>query len=161
MYDALQGGTNAEDSDASEVEEEAASDEEDVSSESGASEFEDTADRAKRRTGKQLNSTCLNATHLIWLWQVCVARIARGMVCFVMHCCCKSVPQKNSLSDKCCCNYHLKSMLFGCMHACPNADFHRCVSVHQHQTVAAFRTTSYKLNVDFAQILLPCAGMRL
>ena len=66
LYDALQGGTHA---DASEVEEEAApgSDEEEVNSESGASEFEDKADKAKRRTGKPLNSMCFHAAHPILL----------------------------------------------------------------------------------------------
>ena len=61
----MQGGSNAEDADVSEVEEEDASgsDEEEVSSESGASEFEDK-DKAKRRTGKMSDSTCFHAAYL-------------------------------------------------------------------------------------------------
>lgn len=63
MYNALQGGTNAEDADAFEVEEEAAygsDEEEEVGSEGGASEFEDKEDKAKRRTGKTSNSMCIS-----------------------------------------------------------------------------------------------------
>lgn len=62
MYDAVQQMTDAEGADASEVDEEAASgsDEEEVSSESGASEFEDKGDKAKRRTGRLLNSACFH-----------------------------------------------------------------------------------------------------
>ena len=60
MYDAVQQMTDAEGADASEVDEEAASgsDEEEVSSKSGASEFEDKGDKAKHRAGRPPNSMC-------------------------------------------------------------------------------------------------------
>ena len=77
VCDALQGRADAGDADASEVEEEAASgsNEEEISSESGGSEFEDEADKAKPRIGTTSNSTCFSAAYLMLLCQVLVQAI--------------------------------------------------------------------------------------